>query len=262
MPCRTHSSVPGVICPRSGTRTASTRGFTASSFDRVSTRRAGPGAIASTLFWTSPRRRQRPATNGGDIQKLLGERPEEYAYQGLELSPNGRTLTYWRYEAVPESSDTQARIHLVDLATGMDRVMRFDTSAGGESQLGFSPDGRTAVIVRQDTRVQLLVASLDQATPVRPVGPTYTGREQLTTMFSPDGTKFVLAFETPQEPVLVDLATGTPTTLGGMWSSYASWQRLAPSSAGLPVDEPDPESWGGRRRWPAGRARMRPWPTA
>jgi hypothetical protein len=166
--------------------------------------------------------------DGGDLQVLLGERAEEYPYQDLDLSPDGRTLAFWRYEAVAESSDTQARIHLVDLATGVDRVVRFDPSAEGESQLRFSPDGRTAVIVRRDTGVRLMAVSLDGATAARLVGPTYTGREQLTTMFAPDATKFVLAFERPQEPVLVDLLTGASTPLGESWSGYSSWQRLAP----------------------------------
>jgi Tol biopolymer transport system component len=166
--------------------------------------------------------------DGTDLRQLLGPRTEEYPYRGIDLSPDGRTLAYWRYEAVGESFEAQARIHLFDLATGQDRVMRFDPTADGESQLRFAPDGRSAVIVRHDSGVQLMIVSLDGASPARRVGPEYTGREQLTTLFSPDGTKYLLAFEAPQQPILVDLGTGGSTPLRELSNSYASWQRLAP----------------------------------
>lgn len=153
---------------------------------------------------------------------------QDWTYQNLDLSPDGRTLTYSTEGVVAGFTQPQWRIHLVDLATGVDRPMRFDPTARGEAQLRFSPDGRTAVIVRFDTGVRLAVVSLDGSAPARAVGPTYSGREQLTTLFSPDGRTFVLLFDAPRGPVLLDLVTGSATTVEGARGMYASWQRRAP----------------------------------
>ena len=164
----------------------------------------------------------------GSAPRKLAERSGGDAFRDLDVSPDGRTATYWTEEATVGSATPSPRIHLLDLATLEDRMVSFDPTAAGESQLRFSPDGRTGVIVRHDARVRLAVVDLVGDAPPRVVGSTYAGTEQLTTMFSPDGRTFVLGFEAPAHPVLVDVASGEETTLPDTWNSYASWQRRAP----------------------------------
>ena len=45
-------------------------------------------------------------------------------YRGVDLAPDGRTLTYWRWE----SATNPGRIHQLDIATKVDRELRFDPS--------------------------------------------------------------------------------------------------------------------------------------
>src|SRR6478672_8464535 len=68
-------------------------------------------------------------------------------YKSVDLAPDGRTLTYWRSgteEPVPEKAQESAtlpgRIHELDIATKVDRELRFDSSAYGETGLLHSPD--------------------------------------------------------------------------------------------------------------------------
>ncbi len=166
--------------------------------------------------------------DGTGLRTIVAEPPADGTYRDLEVSPDGSRAAYWIEETVPGSSAPRARIHLVDLVTREDRSMRFDPTASGEGQLRFSPDGRTAVIVLMNARVRLAVVDLDGKGSPRAVGSEYLGTEQLTTMFSPDGRTFVLAFEAPRRPVFVDLASGAETTSKDTWNSYGSWQRRGP----------------------------------
>ncbi len=147
-------------------------------------------------------------------------------YNGVDLAPDGRTLTYWRWE----SATLPGRIHRVDLATKVDRVLRFDPSAYGETGLLHSPDGSQVLLSHNDGETgQTMIAPADASRPGIPVGrPFDKNTEEPTDGFSPDGkTVFVtLAGEAPQ---FFDAATGAPRT--GPWTTSdecCGWQRLAP----------------------------------
>jgi Tol biopolymer transport system component len=166
-------------------------------------------------------------TDGSDtLRTVVPERSEDWSFLGLEPSPDGRTLTYWMYEAVQGSSELHARIHLVDVATNADRVVRLDPSAIEESELRFSPDGKTGVILRADSRANFLVVRLDGTAPNLAIGPGFAGNEEKWTGFSPDGRMWFLAFKLGR-PSFFDVATGKETTLEA-WGEFSSWQRLAP----------------------------------
>ncbi len=74
------------------------------------------------------------------VPSMMG--PAEY--KGVDLAPDGRTLTYWRWE----SPTLPGRIHQFDIATKDDRVLRFDPSAYGETGLVHSPDGSQVLLRR------------------------------------------------------------------------------------------------------------------
>lgn len=151
-------------------------------------------------------------------------------YNGLDLAPDGRTLTYWRWE----SATTPGRIHQLDIATKVDRVLRFDPSAYGESGLLHSPDGSQVLLSRNErsgaTRGQIMIAPADTSRPGILIGRRFDTNtaEGPGYGFSPDG-KTVFVTYPGAAPQFFDGATGALRT--GPWTKSAaccSWQRLAP----------------------------------
>ena len=84
--CRTRSCGPGVICPRSGIRTASTPGSTGCSFVPASTRRGGCAAIASTSPITPLTRRSPPT-----IESTVADR-DQIERGFVRLDPEQRAV--------------------------------------------------------------------------------------------------------------------------------------------------------------------------
>ncbi len=157
-------------------------------------------------------------------------------YKSVDLAPDGRTLTYWRWgteEPVPEKAQESAtlpgRIHELDIATKVDRELRFDPSAYGETGLLHSPDGSQVLLSRNDTAMgQIMIAPADASRPGILLGrPFDKNAEGLGYGFSPDG-KTVFVTSDGDVPQFFDAVTGAvragPTTP----SNCCSWQRLAP----------------------------------
>jgi Tol biopolymer transport system component len=150
-------------------------------------------------------------------------------YKNIDLAPDGRTLTYWRWE----SPTLPARIHQLDIATKDDRVLRFDPSAYGEGGLVHSPDGSQVLLGRNDrsgaTRGQIMIAPADASRPGILVGRQYYKTSvEPTYGFSPDGKTVYITFAN-EAPRFFDAATGAPRTgLATTSAECCSWQRLAP----------------------------------
>jgi hypothetical protein len=151
-------------------------------------------------------------------------------YNGVDLAPDGRTLTYWRWE----SATLPGRIHQLDIATKGDRELRFDPSAYGESGLLHSPDGSQVLLSRNErsgaTRGQFMIAPADASRPGILIGRRFdTDNDPVPGYgFSPDG-KTVFVTYPGEAPQFFDSATGAPRA--GPWTKAAeccSWQRLAP----------------------------------
>ena len=151
-------------------------------------------------------------------------------YNDLDLAPDGRTLTYWRWE----SATNPGRIHQLDIATKVDRVLRFDPSAYGESGVLHSPDGSQVLLSRNErsgaTRGQVMIAPADASRPGILIGRPFDADadEGPASGFSPDG-KTVFVTYPGEAPQFFDAATGAPRT--GPWTQSVeccSWQRLAP----------------------------------
>jgi hypothetical protein len=151
-------------------------------------------------------------------------------YNGVDIAPDGRTLTYWRWE----SATIPGRIHQLDLATKDDRVLRFDPSDYGEGSLVHSPDGSQVLLIRNErsgaTRGQFMVAPADASRRGILIGHPFDSDADQgpSSGFSPDG-KTVFVTYPGEAPQFFDAATGAART--GPWTKSVdccSWQRLAP----------------------------------
>jgi Tol biopolymer transport system component len=164
--------------------------------------------------------------DGTGLRTIAAKPNVDWPFLGIDLAPDGQTLTYWMYESVAGAADPHARIHLVNLGTGKDRVARFDPGAVEESELRFSPDGTTGTIVEAGTKATLAVVDLASESLVRHIGPEFVGNEDKAVAFSPDGKTALLAFD-GGHPNLIDIASGDVHIVDAFTGSYSSWQRLA-----------------------------------
>jgi hypothetical protein len=146
-------------------------------------------------------------------------------YNGVDLAPDGRTLTYWRWE----SATLPGRIHQLDIANKDDRVLRFDPSSYGEAGLLHSPDGSRVLLTRNGTTMgQTMIAPADASRPGMLVGrPFDKNADGPGYGFSPDGKTVFVTF-TGEAPHFFDAETGAPRTGPTTQSECCTWQRLAP----------------------------------
>jgi hypothetical protein len=140
----------------------------------------------------------------------------------VDLAPDGRTLTYWRWDKSKGS-----RIHQFDMETGSDQELRFDPSATGETGLVHSPDGSQVLLRREDTAGQIMIAPSDASHAGILVGRRYDMSAAPGYGFSPDG-KTVFVTYVGQAPQFFDAATGAVRPGPATKAECCSWQRLAP----------------------------------
>ena len=137
--------------------------------------------------------------------------PVEYKNRSIS-APDGRSLTYWRWRSV----DKAEQIHQFDIATKVDRELRFDPSAYGERGLLHSPDGSQVLLGPNGRRWARkgMIAPADASHPGLLIGLFDKDTEEPAIGFSPDGkTVFVtLAGEAPQ---FFDAETGAPRSVPG-----------------------------------------------
>jgi dipeptidyl aminopeptidase/acylaminoacyl peptidase len=143
-------------------------------------------------------------------------------FNGVDLAPDGRTLTYWRWE---ESKGS--RIHQLDMVTGDDRELRFDPSSKGETGLLHSPDGSLVLYQHEDSAGQVMIAPPDASRPGIPVGRRFDLNTDPAYGFSPDG-KIVFVRFADDAPQFFDAATGAVRAGPATPAECCSWQRLAP----------------------------------
>jgi hypothetical protein len=169
--------------------------------------------------------------DGTGLRQILPESSVDWGYQGLNLSPDGRWLSYSQYEPDTSADSVGSHNHLVDLTTGLDRRVTFDPTAEDESDLMFAPDSVHGLIVRAGSTnrsARLMYVRLDGTEPGRLLGPTFKGDEPKAIGFSPDGRLAILAFDGAR-PDFIDVTTGEVRTGDSVVGTFGSWQRLASS---------------------------------
>ena len=177
--------------------------------------------------------------DGSDLRRIAfreGESvdtdsPNRISFQGLTFSDDGATVAYsnWEPGVVPGKDCT---LHLLDIATGSDRVMSYDPFARCESDPSFLGDGRILIESQRTTDgsvARLLVAQADAGSTGVPIGQEFSRSDARGYTLSPDRTR-VLFVRNGGAVDMISIATGLvePVDLRitvGDWS----WQRLAPS---------------------------------
>jgi hypothetical protein len=164
--------------------------------------------------------------DGSGLTPLVPSMTGPAEYNGVDLAPDGRTFTYWRWE----SATLPGRIHQVDIATKVDRELRFDPSAYGEGGLVHSPDGSQVLLGRNGEALgQTMIAPADASRPGILVGRQFDKNGEGPAFgFSPDGKTVFVSFA-GEAPQFFDAATGAPRTGPSTKSEECcGWQRLAP----------------------------------
>jgi len=149
-------------------------------------------------------------------------------YKQVDLAPDGRTLTYWRWE----SATRPGRIHQLDITKKWDTELRFDPSDFGESGLLHSPDGSQVLLSRNEqsgaTRGQIMIAPADASRPGILIGRRFDADTvEPAYGFSPDGKIVFVTFD-GAAPQFFDAVTGAVRAGPSTPSNCCTWQRRAP----------------------------------
>jgi hypothetical protein len=159
--------------------------------------------------------------------------PTQISFQGISMTADGSAAAYWNWETTVQPGHS-CFIHLLDLASGVDRRVTFDPSAHCEAGPLFAPNDKAIVAERGnlDSTSQLFVAPIDGGGPGVPVGPSYNYRSRLGFALSPDGTKVIWVPTPTLGPNaggrLITLASGAVEESNVQFLGVPSWQRLAP----------------------------------
>jgi hypothetical protein len=163
--------------------------------------------------------------DGSGLAPVVPSKTGPAEYRGVDLAPDGRTLTYWRWE----SPTRPGRIHQLDITTKRDTELRFDPSDYGEAGLLHSPDGSQVLLDRNGTAWgQTMIAPADASRPGILVGREFDKNGDGPAYgFSPDGKTVFVSFA-GEAPQFFDAATGAPRSGPSTKSECCGWQRLAP----------------------------------
>lgn len=153
------------------------------------------------------------------------ESADQISFQDLSLTADGSEAVFWNWE--PGVVDYQCcSVHFVDLATGQDRRMTYESSARSDIRPILSPDGTKIVVESGGDGIpsQLMVAPADASAPGALIGPSYAYDVEHSFEISPDGSTIVL-YIAGEQTRLLDLRTGAITILSQSMGNLPSWQR-------------------------------------
>jgi len=145
---------------------------------------------------------------------------------GASLSPDGTKVAYTVWDG------STGTVHVVDVATGRDRIPAFDPPSGGgviDEFSGWSPDGSLLVFGRYhgSPLVHFAVAPSIGGRVVE-LGPGRTASTDYA-QFSPDGTSVLAYYGEDKSTWLLDPAgLASDRQLSSAITERSSWQRLAP----------------------------------
>lgn len=166
--------------------------------------------------------------DGSGLTRIAPFQTGPAVYLGLDVSPDGSTLSYWNWEDDDSPDGKGSHIHLLDIASGVDQRVTFDPTSGGETAMRYLPDYTHVILGREDASVgQLMVAPSDRSEPGRLIGPKFSVRSEVGWGISPDGATIFLVVN-DAEPVFIDVATGEVKTGPDPLGACCGWQRRAP----------------------------------
>ena len=156
----------------------------------------------------------------------------EYEFSGLALSPDGSTIAYNSVEAV-EPPVGRFRAHVINRDGTNDRPIPAPVETRySQGWPIFSPDGKWIVMESwltqpDDTAInQLALAPADGSAPAHGIGPSVPG-QSLIKIWSPDGTRIIMAVADQNEVYAINPVTGIGERLP--WAAdLPDWQRVAP----------------------------------
>jgi Tol biopolymer transport system component len=158
-----------------------------------------------------------------------------YEFSGLAMSPDGATIAYNSVEA-EEPPFNRFRVHVMNRDGSNDRTIPAPLATRySQAWPVFSPDGKSIMMESWETGTdgtdktrisRLALAPADASAPARWLGPTEVG-QTLIKVWSPDGTRIILALADKNELYVVDPLTDEFEKLP--WSAdLPGWQRTLP----------------------------------
>lgn len=163
------------------------------------------------------------ATDGAAPRELLPPTTVDTDWLDPVVSPDGTRIVWTKWAGGPV-------IHILDIATGTDRVPVFDGSAEGDGWPTWSADGTRLLFSRWNgTENHLAVGPVGGGHVVEtgPGFPDFTNGA--VGVFSPDGTRIIAGYgNDPTARWILDSAGGPGQRILTDLSGDASWQRLAP----------------------------------
>jgi Tol biopolymer transport system component len=180
------------------------------------TKDIGGGQFRSALMTIDP-------STGETHQLTAFNGDKDGGYRFPTASPDGRFIAFTQWK----DYEQRVRLHVLDLAGGIDHELTLAPGHDGEGYPSFSPDGKLWVFKTfDDPNTQMQYAPVDGSAPPKLAGPI---AGDLNAGFSPDGTKIIVNDPNAHQTWLVDVATGGLGTLvTGPDGAQTGWQRLAP----------------------------------
>ena len=149
-------------------------------------------------------------------------------YKSVDLAPDGRTLTYWRWE----SATRPGRIHQLDIATKWDtrvEVRPVGLRRSGSAALARRLPGPPGPQRHGVGPGQIMIAPADASRPGILVGRLYDkNAEEPAYGFSPDGKTVFVTFEVKRRNSSTPPRERSAPVPRQSRSNCCSWQRLAP----------------------------------
>jgi hypothetical protein len=192
---------------------------------------SAPRAASTGIFAVRP-----DGTGLRQLSPTLGDRLG--AYQMPVASPDGTRVAYTMFEHEPALGIGVLRLHVLDLASGIDTVIpdapdQLDpTLPTDQGYATFSADGRLLAFQRytSDRRVEVVVAPSDGSAIGKSIGPSLpfiSGDGGPSLDFTPDASAVLVTYRQEGLVRLVPVDGSNPTTLS-VGAELPSMQRLAP----------------------------------
>ena len=171
-------------------------------------------------------------TDGTGLRQVGDLQTGDDVFLGPTVSPDGKTVAYWDAEMTrdPRAANgfPDASLHLLDLDSGIDRLVQLDHASRAEKMPVWSPDGRSLAFLSVE-RHQAVIAPVDGSAPARPIGRVFSDTDDYEFAFSPDGTLlmeglFGVGPSGAGETTIYDVATGQVVNVLGF--AIPDWQRI------------------------------------